>query len=141
MTERLTKQERDELRGILAIAVSLAGPQPEITALLDECDALEARLTAYRDAGYIVDDEGVVWGPSPILAEVNKTRFLRIEAERDRLRNEVVELRGHVACDFEPVEVKFGERQRWRCSRCNKDTDVPTHAYFAPCGAEQKPNP
>lgn len=58
----------------------------------------------------------------------------RLRRERDRLRDEVVALRGDVGCEWEPdVTVEFGERMRWRCARCERVSDAPVHAYFDPC--------
>lgn len=57
----------------------------------------------------------------------------RLRAERDRLRNEVVELRGDLKHDYQPVAVELGETMRFRCTRCGHETPAPTHAYFQPC--------
>lgn len=60
----------------------------------------------------------------------------RLRAERDRLRNEVVELRGHQKHDYRLLSVELGETLRFICTRCGHETAAPTHAYFSPCSVE-----
>ena len=59
----------------------------------------------------------------------------RLRAERDRLRDEVVDLREdnphQYAEDLSPED--FGQRMRWRCICCGKTSHGPVHAYFDPC--------
>lgn len=52
MTDRLTKEERAELRRVAVFAEQIGGPQPEIMGLLDECEALEQE----RDASLARED-------------------------------------------------------------------------------------
>jgi hypothetical protein len=55
----------------------------------------------------------------------------RLRDERDRLRNEVVALRGHRGHDYQPVEDQpLGERQVFVCTRCGHRSEAPVHAYF-----------
>lgn len=55
----------------------------------------------------------------------------RLRAERDKLRNEVVALRGEQGHDYEPVEDQpLGERRRFVCTRCGHESEAPAHPYF-----------
>lgn len=59
----------------------------------------------------------------------------RLRAERDRLRNEVVELRGDIPHEYEPdlSPERLASTMQFRCSLCGRRTSTPTHAYFDPC--------
>lgn len=59
----------------------------------------------------------------------------RLRAERDRLRNEVVALRGDKAHQYE-LDTSEGHLMRtnlFQCQVCGKATTAPVHAYFDPC--------
>jgi len=59
----------------------------------------------------------------------------RLRAERDKLRNEVMALRGHVAHDHKPDldPAKLGQTMQFTCSRCGHVSSAPVHGYFDPC--------
>lgn len=56
----------------------------------------------------------------------------RLREERDRLRNEVVQLRGGQGHDYKPdlSPEKLGERMLFTCSRCGHTSNAPVHPYF-----------
>lgn len=57
----------------------------------------------------------------------------RLRVERDRLRNEVVKLRGQHKHRYGAVSVEPGVRTLYECKRCGNVTSAPVHAYFHPC--------
>lgn len=72
----------------------------------------------------------------PLKAGAAAERTKRIEAERDRLRDEVVALRGDVPHDWLPLDHKDTSpsgKQLFRCGRCGHATPAPVHAYFGAC--------
>lgn len=64
----------------------------------------------------------------------------RLRAERDRLRNEVVALRGDVSHDYQPTEPSRTGKNQVECQHCGKVTAAPTHAYFDPCHGPRDPS-
>lgn len=68
------------------------------------------------------------------LANPRQSTVERLRFERDKLRSEVVRLRGQWEHDYVVVEdTPLGDAMRFRCRRCGKETTTPTHAYFDPC--------
>jgi len=62
----------------------------------------------------------------------------RLREERDRLRNEVVALRGHVGHDYLPdLETDLGDTLQFHCERCGKVSTAPVHGYFDPCSGRR----
>ena len=63
--------------------------------------------------------------------EERSQREDRLAAERSRLRNEVVAIRGDVEHDWKLLEpIDFGARVTYRCLRCGKTSTAPVHPYF-----------
>lgn len=80
-----------------------------------------------------VDVFGVTLGGALGIESTSTRLAERLRSERDRLRREVVELRGHAPHDYVLVETRLGERMRWSCRRCGVETVAPVDAYFDPC--------
>lgn len=107
----------DELKDVLTDALVLVRTMPNTSALTRR---LEETIEHVQ-----VDDVGGIEGRTTI----------RLRTERDRLRNEVVELRGHRDHVWDMLDVEPGERQRWRCAGCGKESNAPAHPYFNHCPA------
>ena len=57
----------------------------------------------------------------------------RLRAERNRLRDEIVAMRGEGEHDYVMVERELGLTTLYQCQMCGKETSAPTHAYFDSC--------
>ena len=62
-----------------------------------------------------------------------RRQLARLRAERDRLRGEVVQLRGEAACIWVDADPSPSGKRQWRCERCERVNEAPTHAYFSSC--------
>lgn len=80
---------------------------------------------AHGGCGMTQEDSTISWHPAG--------QLVRVRQERDRLRDEVVALRGDTACVYDPVVTRLLERNRFECRVCGRVTEAPTHAYYAPC--------
>jgi hypothetical protein len=66
---------------------------------------------------------------NPRVATLDRLRF-----ERDKLRSEVVRMRGEREHNYEALtDGPLGEAMQFRCKNCGKVTATPTVAYFDPC--------